>query len=255
MATRSGTADDAELLRLLWRRPGAEAPRGPGRRPSLTLGAILDAGIALADDRGSPPLSMRLVADRLGCTPMALYSHVANKGFLVRLMYDRAHAEFAADDAPDPAAAVLAWADALADLYARHGWLTEVSWARPVLGPHEQGVLESLLGRLVPLSLRADRVRAVVSGLFALCRSTGRLVGDARHAEETSPEAVWWAAHSAAFQEAAPDFVSRFPLSAALGAAPRSTPLPEEGTYLERTARAELRNAVLLLLAGAASPP
>ncbi|ROO88198.1 TetR family transcriptional regulator [Actinocorallia herbida] len=254
MATRPGAADDAELLKLLWRRPGAQTPRGPGRKASLTLDAILGAGIALADDRDSPALSMRLVADRLGCTPMALYSHVANKQALLRLMYDRVHAEFPDLAGPDPSARVRAWADALADLYARHHWLTEVSWARPVLGPHEQAVLESLLAHLEPLFLPADRARAVVSALFALARNTGRLIGDARHAERTLPEATWWATHSAAFQEAAPDFPGRFPLSAALGAAPRPAPLPEEGTYLERTARAELHNAVLLLLAGAASP-
>ncbi|MDX6741389.1 TetR/AcrR family transcriptional regulator [Actinocorallia sp. A-T 12471] len=244
--------DDAELLRALWRRPGGEPVRGPGRKASLTLDAILDAGTAIADDRAAPPLSMRLVADRLGRTPMALYSYVAHKRALMRLMYDRVHAEFPEIDGPDPAARVLAWADALTDLYARHHWLGEVSWARPVLGPHEQAVLEALLVQLTPLDLAPDRVRALVAALFALCRNTGRLIGDARHAAETSDESAWWADQSAAFQDAAPDFAERFPLSAALGAAPRTDPLPAEGTYLERTARAELHSATRLLLAGAA---
>jgi AcrR family transcriptional regulator len=251
-ANKRTESDDAALLRLLWGPGPAADPSRPGPKASLTLDAILAAGIAIADDRTGPALSMRAVAERLGCTPMALYSHVADKQELLRLMYDRAHAAFAE---PGADAGPLAWARALTALYAAHHWLADVSWARPVLGPHEQRVLESLLEQLTPLDLRPGRARTLASALFALARHTGRTVADARHADRTSEltETPWWQRQSAAMAALVPDFAERFPLSAGLGGGEEDASAcadPDAG-YLERAAWAQLTRAVDLLLAGA----
>src|SRR5260370_21795275 len=45
--------------------------------------AILDAAVALADERGLDAVSMRAVAERVGVTPMALYPHVGSKAELL----------------------------------------------------------------------------------------------------------------------------------------------------------------------------
>src|SRR5258708_17577352 len=45
--------------------------------------AILDAAVALADERGLGAVSMRAVAERVGVTPMALYPHVGSKAELL----------------------------------------------------------------------------------------------------------------------------------------------------------------------------
>src|SRR5260370_37056042 len=45
--------------------------------------AILDAAMALADERGLGAVSMRAVAERVGVTPMALYPHVGSKAELL----------------------------------------------------------------------------------------------------------------------------------------------------------------------------
>lgn len=243
--SRQAEIDDAGLLRLLWHPERPATPR-PGPKSTLTLAAIIATGIAIADDRDGPALSMRLVAERLGCTSMAIYSYVDNKQTLMRLMYDAAHADFEprADD-------VDAWATALADVYARHHWLSDVSWSRPVLGPHEQAVLEDLLRRLQPLDLTGTRNGTIASALFALCRNTGRTIADARHAPHASglSDEEWWAAQSAAMAQVVPDLTERFPLSAGLGIPDEDT--PTIGGYLERTARIQLRHAVRLVLAGA----
>jgi AcrR family transcriptional regulator len=261
--TRRSEVDDTALLRLLWQ-PDRPTGTRPGPRSSLTLRAVVRAGIDLADDRDGPALSMRLVAERLGCTPMALYSYVDGKDTLLRLMYDAAHAGFTPPEptGADPAAVetqVLAWVTTLVDLYATHHWLADVSWSRPVLGPHEQEVLESLLRLLDPLALDPAVRGTLASMLLTQGRSTGRLVADARHAAASGvDDAHWWQAQSAAMAELVPDLATRFPLSAGLGAAPATADLPsdhDERTqgYLERAARARLAHGVRLLLAGASA--
>lgn len=251
---RRGEVNDAALLRMLWNPQRPTGPR-PGPRAQLTMTAIVRAGIAIADDRAGPPLSMRLVADRMGCTPMALYSYVDAKDTLLRLMYDAAHAEFGPSDGAAGEAGVQGWASALTDLYARHHWLAEVSWSRPVLGPHEQEVLESLLRRLQPYGLSPVRNGTIASTLLALCRHTGRLIADARYAERTTgkTDEQWWQEQSAAMAGLVPDFAERFPLSARVQPAV-SDGEPTNGSgqgYLERSARAQLEQAVHLVLAGA----
>lgn len=297
---RHEKVDDARLLRLLWRADKPAEPR-PGPKAQLTLPIIVAAGIAVADERDGTALSMRLVADRLGCTPMALYSYVDGRHTLLRLMYDAAHAEFGpsgagpaaahvsasdelvsavrASDGPAPVVSpegasaagggprdevtagasawggIQAWVDALLDLYARHRWLADVSWARPVLGPHEQEVLESLLRHLQPLALAPAHERTIASALLTLGRHSGRLIADARHAQRvtgTSDER-WWLEQSATMRELVPDFAQRFPLSARTDS---SAEVEESGDstsqgYLERAVRAQLRHAVRLLIRGA----
>ena len=44
---------------------------------------ILDAALAIADERGLDALSMRAVAERVGVTPMALYGYFRNKDELL----------------------------------------------------------------------------------------------------------------------------------------------------------------------------
>src|SRR6266542_707026 len=134
-------------MALLWRAPSAAGARsGPGPKPGLSVDAIVEAAIALADADGMAGLSMRAVAERLGVTAMALYTYVPGKDELLDLMYDGAHAELPAsyDLGEGWRAAVTRWATDLVRCYVRHPWAPQVSFARPVLGPDEQAVLEAL---------------------------------------------------------------------------------------------------------------
>jgi AcrR family transcriptional regulator len=50
---------------------------------------ILDAALAIADERGLDALSMRAVAERVGVTPMALYGYFRNKEELLDALVGR----------------------------------------------------------------------------------------------------------------------------------------------------------------------
>jgi len=66
-----------------------EKQPGPKRQRALTLGAILDAAMALLDAHGAPALTMRNIADALGCKQASLYRHVRNREELVTLLADQ----------------------------------------------------------------------------------------------------------------------------------------------------------------------
>jgi AcrR family transcriptional regulator len=79
-------------------RPGTAAwwlaresePARRRRRRSLTLDAVLDTAMAPLDTRGAAALTMRNIAEGLGCTQASLYRHVRNREELVTLLIDRA---------------------------------------------------------------------------------------------------------------------------------------------------------------------
>jgi len=52
--------------------------------PSLTLETVVSAAVDVIDADGVGALTMRRLAARLGCSPMALYRHVATKQDLIR---------------------------------------------------------------------------------------------------------------------------------------------------------------------------
>jgi AcrR family transcriptional regulator len=61
---------------------------------------ILDAALAIADDKGLDAVTMRAVAARIGVTAMALYPHVQSKDDLLEGLLGRMLAEISV---PDPA--------------------------------------------------------------------------------------------------------------------------------------------------------
>jgi TetR/AcrR family tetracycline transcriptional repressor len=59
------------------------------KRGSIDQEAVLDAALRVAHRVGLNGLSMRMVADELGVSPMAAYRHVADRDTLVSLVADR----------------------------------------------------------------------------------------------------------------------------------------------------------------------
>jgi AcrR family transcriptional regulator len=252
-----GAGDAARTLRLLWTGQAPRAAGTPGPKPGLRLDAIVQAAIAIADERGEASISMRAVAGRLSCTPMALYSHVGGRAELLDLMYDRVHEGFPRPRPGSWPERIGEWAEALLDLYVRHPWIGEVSLARPVLGPHEQQVLETLLEAMQPAGLGWADASAIVSALFSLARTTARTIREARAAERETgrSDRDWWQARMRALAEVAPDFAERFPHWTALAragapAAPTEADPSGPTPIMERAARRVFRRGVELLLAG-----
>jgi AcrR family transcriptional regulator len=66
----------------------ARHPERPGRRPSLSRQAIVDAAIAVLDESGVSGLSMRGVAQKLGAGVASLYGHVSGREELLELVFD-----------------------------------------------------------------------------------------------------------------------------------------------------------------------
>ncbi|SFB63484.1 transcriptional regulator, TetR family [Amycolatopsis marina] len=221
MGVLAGQGDAAVSMALLWGETGSQSTRtAPGPRPALSVEAIVEAAIAVADTETIAGLSMRAVAERLGRTSMALYTYVPGKAELLDLMYDRVHAELAGDHDGGEGwrAAVTSWATELRSFYLRHPWVLQVSYARPVLGPHEQAVLETLLGILFETGLPAPILRAGVNSLFNHIRGSAQTAAEARQAANATgvSDQEWWSSRSALLQEVAPGFAERFPHSVRL---------------------------------------
>jgi AcrR family transcriptional regulator len=227
VVTYAGQGDPRRSMALLW---GASAtPRRRGPKPALSVDEIVAAAIEVADrDGGLGKLSMQAVGDRLGRTAMALYTYVPSKEELLDLMYDRAHLELPTsyDLEPGWRPATTAWAGDLWTFYLRHPWVLQVSYGRPVLGPGEQGVAETLAIILEASDLEAQRRRHFLGVLFQFVRAAARTAAEGRLAAADTGESdeAWWQARVAALHEVAPDFNTRFPAFVRLSAAPSGPP-------------------------------
>jgi AcrR family transcriptional regulator len=248
----AGQGDPARSMALLWRTPGPRT--GPGPKPGLSVDAIVAAAIAVADSHGLAGLSMRAVAERLGVTAMALYTYVPGKDELVDLMYDAAHALLPAryDLGQGWRAAVTSWASDLLGCYLDHPWALQVSFARPVLGPNEQAVLEALARILRQAGLPATVARRVVSLLFSVVRGTAQTVAESRQAAAAggASEQVWWSSRAGALRQVAPDFAQRFPDSAWLAGAGTTHRRDDSTPYLEGEAMTAFTAGLTVLLDG-----
>jgi len=137
-------------------RPRPKAlPRGPRgeRRDPLTRERVVAAAVALADEIGVAPLTVRKLAASLGVGPMALYHHVASKDEILGAMIDAVFAEI--ELPPDKAewrAGMALRARSARAVFARHPWVAAMMDSRTEPGPatlaHHEAVLRCLRGGL-----------------------------------------------------------------------------------------------------------
>ncbi|XRQ14049.1 TetR/AcrR family transcriptional regulator [Actinomadura welshii] len=107
--------------------------RGRGTR-GLTRDEVLDATLALAEDRGLDAVSMRAVADRLGVTPMALYRYVGDKQGLLDGLVERLMREMPDDDPGLPwQERMRAFGSGVRDVARRHPDLFLLLFTRPTV--------------------------------------------------------------------------------------------------------------------------
>jgi AcrR family transcriptional regulator len=243
-------------MALLWRAAAAEEPR-PGPKKGLTVEEIVAAAIAIADEHGMAALSMRAVGERLGRTGMALYTYVPSKGELVDLMYDtvlvEAHHTYDFDAGWRPA--LTAWASDMWAFYLRHPWVLQVSQARPVLGPNEYVVLDTVFRIMFETGLSPTEIRRVTGALFQFVRAVAQVVAEARDAAAATgtTDEEWWYARSALLQEMAPDFDVRFPMVTKMAQAGGFTLDGETDPYQEQAATETFHSGLTMLLDGIAA--
>ncbi|MGY2061534.1 TetR/AcrR family transcriptional regulator, partial [Nocardia gipuzkoensis] len=158
MVEHSGGGDPDKLLPMLW--PGTAGDDKPalGRKPGLTVDAVVTAALKIADETGLDTMSMRRVAMSLNVGTMTLYTYVPGKAELVDLMVDMAlrERELPLDNRSRPddwRRQLELYADRTRAMYRRHPWLRQISTIHPPLGPGTMDGHEYLLRALAGLGL------------------------------------------------------------------------------------------------------
>jgi AcrR family transcriptional regulator len=249
----AGQGDARQVMALLWRTTVEEETR-PGPKPRLTIQMIINAAIMHADQHGMSGLSMRAVGEQVGRTGMALYTYVQGKSELVDLMYDTVMAEEhrTYDLTAGWRAALTAWAEDMWAFYLRHPWVLQVSQARPVLGPNEYVVLDTVLGIMFETGLEPAEMRRMTGALFQFVRGVALVAAESREAAAVTgtSDDEWWHARAPLLTEMAPDFDSRFPMVAKLSQAGGFTLADETVPYQEQAARETFHTGLTALLDG-----
>jgi AcrR family transcriptional regulator len=168
-------------------------------RPALiSRDAILDATLALADERGLSAVSMRGVARRLGVTPMALYHHVRNKADLLDGLVERLLAEL---PLPDPSLTgerrLHALASGMRQTAARHPAAFPLLLRRPVVTDAALAVRDFVYSALRDAGLAEDLVPSVERLLstfvigFAASEVSGRFAAHNEPVRDADFEWAW----------------------------------------------------------------
>jgi AcrR family transcriptional regulator len=114
---------------------------------------ILDAALALADEKGLDAVSMRAVAERTGVTPMALYPHVGSKAALLDGMLGRLLADLlppvAAAESQDWRQRLRTIAHLARGLAHQHPWAATLIFSRPSVAPDAVRVVDQIYAALI----------------------------------------------------------------------------------------------------------
>lgn len=120
-----------------------------GTRPPLSRERIVDAAIALADEKGVDGLTMRALGRSLGVEAMSLYHHVPNRDDVLDGVVDRIYAEFYAPVVDGD------WKDELRrrshsarEVLRRHPWVIPLLSSRGRPGHATLAHLDAVLGVL-----------------------------------------------------------------------------------------------------------
>jgi AcrR family transcriptional regulator len=171
-------------LDLLWaqRRPGRRGPK-----PGLSVDAVVDAAISVADHQGLEAVTMARVAEQLGVTTMALYRYVHNKDELLQLMWNAS-----ANGAEGLALAGETWREKLMDwalhqreALDRHPWINQLPMAAPPLGPSSAAFIERGLEAFDGTGLADHEKLGVIGLLSSYTLSEARMAHDATRAAST----------------------------------------------------------------------
>jgi AcrR family transcriptional regulator len=141
---------------------------------------ILDAALAIADERGLAAVTMRAVAKRVGVTSMALYPHIGGKDGLLDGMVDRLVGQLPMITEGDWRTRMRTLATAMRALAKRYPGATALLFARPTVTPDAVRVVDTiylaLLDAGVPPSqvARLERLISTVVVGYAVSESNGR---------------------------------------------------------------------------------
>jgi AcrR family transcriptional regulator len=166
-------------------------PAERGYRSFLSLDGIIVEARQIADADGLDAVSMRTLADRLGCTPRALYRHVSGKDEVLELLADRALA-----GVPVPGselgwpAALLEFFSEMYDVLVASPAVATIIAGQAVTGRQFRSHADHLVGRLLRAGFTPETaVEAVVAlaqfTLGAALPGTGQQLHEAYRARES----------------------------------------------------------------------
>jgi len=180
----------------------AAAPgRARARWGTITREQLIVAAKAEIEAGRYEQMTVRMLAARLGVSPMSLYRHVRDKEDLLNEVVDRMLAEIwrPKGDASDAWAWLMEAADKLRTFLVEQPAALHVFLSHPVTSPAAIARMRSILGVMQAAGLdeyAARRLYAVVHtyilGFAALEASRARWI--AAHDEIADPEAAWLAA-------------------------------------------------------------
>ncbi|SEE91516.1 TetR/AcrR family transcriptional regulator [Ruania alba] len=162
-ARNEAHAQLVRALELLWH---GHTPAGRGPKPGLTVAAIVEAAIEVADADGVEALSMRRIARELGVGTMTLYRYVPDKRVLLALVLDRVLAPVGTAPRGSRTWRATLESDARAGraLHLRHPWLLQVNMTRPTLGPGSVAGLEQTMAGLTDLPMSdKEKINVIVA--------------------------------------------------------------------------------------------
>jgi AcrR family transcriptional regulator len=142
---------------------------------------ILDAALAIADERGLDALTMRAVAERIGVTPMAIYGYFRNKNELLDALVGRLLTSL--PQSPEPASweerlGAFAWG--ARRLAREHPAVFPLLLARPSVTPDAVRVVDQIYQALLDAGVpdadvpRIERLLSTFVLGFATSESNGR---------------------------------------------------------------------------------
>lgn len=194
----SGSSDPDRLLPLLWRKRRPTSPQ-LGRRPRLSVDAVLDAAIALADAEGLQVLSMNRLATALSVGTMTLYTYVPSKGELIDLMVDEVLSERElpgpGEPRPDGWRSQLdLYVELTRAMYRTHPWLRQVSTIRPPIGPGMLAESEYVLSTLADIGLTPTEMDAAAYAITLFVNSAAQLEAESEQLERATHQSndSWW---------------------------------------------------------------
>ncbi|RKG70186.1 TetR family transcriptional regulator [Corallococcus sp. CA054B] len=217
---RSSMGDPTRTLELLWRDSlPAQGKRGP--KQGLTVTAVVEAAVALADAEGLDAVTMRALAGKLGIAPMALYTYVPGRAELIDVMLDTLYAGMARrkPKARDWRSRLEAVAHDNRALFTRHPWLADVSTTRPPLGPGQMAKYEYELQALEGVGLDDVAQDAALTFVLGFVESSARAALDQRAArlESQMSDGAWWEANASLLARMSDP--ERYPIASRVGSA------------------------------------
>ena len=136
-------------------------------RGSLSREEIIKEALALLEQEGPGALSMRRLADRLGVTPNALYTHVRGKADLIDGLIDQVYAGLTLDldHSGDWTQQLTTLSQQIRKHLLAHPAVVPYALQQPGLGPHSLRLGEAIYNVLRPAGF-SDQ--AVVGTVYAL---------------------------------------------------------------------------------------